>query len=86
MLASDYQHGQELLQNKNFDDFGGFLAQIFELGRRHKIMNPDKMRETYGKLMYLLQDSQSSEIKEMLQFTCVIPIKTVSSLYLILGI
>ena len=66
ILASDYQYGQELLQNKNFDDFGGFLSEMyfvfdliyrFELGRRHKIMNPDKMRETYGKLMYLLQDS-----------------------------
>jgi hypothetical protein len=40
-------------------------------------MNPDKMRETYGKLMYLLQDSQLSEVKELLQFSCVVPIKTV---------
>ena len=41
-------------------------------------MNPDKMRDTYGKLMYLLQDSQLPEVKELLQFSCVTPIKTVS--------
>jgi hypothetical protein len=51
----------------------------FELGRRHKIMNPEKMRDSYGKLMYLLQDSQMHEVKELLQFSCVSPIKTVYS-------
>lgn len=40
-------------------------------------MNPDKMRESYGKLVYLLQDSQMHEVKEILQFSCVVPIKTV---------
>lgn len=39
------------------------------------------MRNTYGKLIYLLQDSQSPEIKEMLEFNTLIPIKTV---YLVL--
>jgi hypothetical protein len=29
ILASDYQYGQELLQNKNFDDFGGFLSEMY---------------------------------------------------------
>lgn len=40
-------------------------------------MNPEKMRNTYGKLMYLLQDSQIPEVKEMLEFDTLKPIVTV---------
>jgi hypothetical protein len=40
-------------------------------------MNPDKMRNTYGKLIYMLQDSQLPEIQDMLGFTAVSPIRTV---------
>lgn len=38
------------------------------------------MRDAYGKLIYLLQDSVIPEIQELLQFTLVRPIHTVSSL------
>ena len=31
------------------------LPQVFEIIRRYKIMNPEKLRDTYGKLIYLLQ-------------------------------
>ena len=47
------------------------------MGRRHKVMNPEKMRSTYGKLVYMLQDSQISEVQELLGFKCVKPLKTV---------
>ncbi|KIY73847.1 hypothetical protein CYLTODRAFT_433924 [Cylindrobasidium torrendii FP15055 ss-10] len=77
VLAADYKQGQELFQDRDFASNDEFYQTIFELGRRHKIMNPDKMRTTYGKLIYLLQDSQMSEVKNMLNFTCVKPIKTV---------
>ena len=58
-------------------------------------MNPDKMRSTYGKLIYLLQvyppgvyfrvrviylvpqDSQLPEVQDLLNFSCIHPIKTV---------
>lgn len=55
MLSADYKRGQELFSDRDFQANAEFYQTIFELGRRHKIMNPDKMRTTYGKLIYLLQ-------------------------------
>ncbi|VDC02131.1 unnamed protein product [Peniophora sp. CBMAI 1063] len=77
MLAADYKKGQELFEDRDFAANESFFQRLFEIGRRHKIQNPDKMRTTYGKLMYLLQDSQTPEVKDLLGFSCVIPIKTV---------
>ncbi|KAI0309587.1 hypothetical protein OF83DRAFT_1071831 [Amylostereum chailletii] len=79
MLAADYKQGQTLFSDRDFQGNAEFYQRIFELGRRHKIMNPDKMRTTYGKLIYLLQDSQAPEVKDMLSFSCVTPITTVHS-------
>lgn len=65
VLSADYKQGQELFTDRDFESNSDFYQQIFELGRRHKIMNPDKMRTTYGKLIYLLQvrpDSMSSPL------------------------
>lgn len=55
LLSADYKLGQELFSDRDFQANAEFYQKIFELGRRHKIMNPDKMRTTYGKLIYLLQ-------------------------------
>jgi len=59
LISADYKKGQELFTDRDFQANAGFYQQVFELGRRHKIMNPDKMRTTYGKLIYLLQVSSS---------------------------
>lgn len=50
-------------QDRNFAENSHFFQSVFEIGRRYKIMNPDKMRSEYGKLMYLLMDSSDSTIQ-----------------------
>jgi len=42
---------------------------MFEIGRRNKVLNPSQMRTTYGKLMYLLQDSQNPTVAKSLGFS-----------------
>ncbi|CAO3660939.1 unnamed protein product [Umbelopsis ramanniana] len=79
VTACDYRRGQELFADRTFEQNEDFFQKIFEIGRRHKIMNPEKMRSAYGKLMYMLMDSAIPEVEEMLGFSCVIPIKTVYS-------
>eukprot|EP00854_Cymbomonas_tetramitiformis_P019957 gene19957-23877_t len=58
LVASDYKKGQKLMAHRSFLDNAEFFQNVFEVGRRHKVMNPDKMRADYGKLIYLLMDSQ----------------------------
>ncbi|KAG9304797.1 hypothetical protein G9A89_016827 [Geosiphon pyriformis] len=77
LVASDYKKGQELFANKEFKENEEFFQIIFEVGRRHKIMNPEKMRDVYGKLMYMLMDSVIEDVQEMLSFSLIAPIKTV---------
>ncbi|KAJ2726783.1 hypothetical protein GGI07_000294 [Coemansia sp. Benny D115] len=86
VLASDYRAGQTLFEDRQFEDNEEFFQKIFEIGRRHKIMNPEKMRNEYGKMMFMLQDSQMSEVKSMLNFSLVKPIKTVYSVLESLGV
>ena len=55
LLACDYEAGQAAMAERSYSDYPSFFAQIFEVSRRYKVMNPEKMRDTYGKLVYLLQ-------------------------------
>lgn len=57
VLGCDYKRGQELFAERSYEENEEFFQTIFEIGRRHKIMNPEKMRSAYGKLMYLLSVS-----------------------------
>ncbi|GLD93703.1 hypothetical protein PINS_up002308 [Pythium insidiosum] len=76
-VALDYADGQAMLEHKRFAEHARVFQELFELGRRYKIMNPEKLRGEYGKLMYLLQDASSPEIRELLGFSCVAKIRTV---------
>jgi len=80
VVATDYRRGQELIADKTFSDNASFFQTAFEIGRRHKVMNPDKMRSEYGKMIYLLQDSQTEEVTELLEFKLVKPMRTAWSL------
>ena len=55
VVACDYENGGILLEDRNFAQYERFFQKVFEIVRRYKIMNPEKMRSTYGKLLYLLQ-------------------------------
>ena len=75
VVALDYRTGQELLADKDFQANAAFFQAVFEVGRRHKVMNPEKMRTEYGKLVYLLQDSQLYDVQQLLEFKLVKPMK-----------
>ncbi|GFH11131.1 predicted protein, partial [Haematococcus lacustris] len=63
VVAQDYRKGQELVRDREFAANADFFQAVFEVGRRYKIMNPDKMRSEYGKLMYLLMDSADPAVQ-----------------------
>ncbi|CAG8587110.1 8363_t:CDS:10 [Ambispora gerdemannii] len=77
LIAHDYKKGQELIADHTFKDNEEFFKMIFEIGRRHKVMNPEKMRDVYGKLMYMLMDSTIDDVQQILGFDMVKPIKNV---------
>jgi hypothetical protein len=60
-----------------------WFGKAFEIGRRYKAMNPDKLRDTWVKLMYMLQDSRS--IPEYAE-ACHVDLKTVATELARLGI
>jgi hypothetical protein len=43
VTAYDYEKGQALVEERDFAKYGGFFSNVFEIGRRYKIMNPEKM-------------------------------------------
>eukprot|EP01054_Gregarina_sp_Poly1_P001534 Gregarina_sp_Poly_1__1533@NODE_1387_length_4237_cov_146_288729_g928_i0_p1_GENE_NODE_1387_length_4237_cov_146_288729_g928_i0NODE_1387_length_4237_cov_146_288729_g928_i0_p1_ORF_typecomplete_len643_score98_41DUF2009/PF09418_10/3_9e03DUF2009/PF09418_10/1_7e66DUF2009/PF09418_10/9e127RNA_pol_Rpc82/PF05645_13/0_039RNA_pol_Rpb6/PF01192_22/0_74RNA_pol_Rpb6/PF01192_22/4_5e03_NODE_1387_length_4237_cov_146_288729_g928_i0501930 len=77
VIARDYEEGQRLLKDRDFRRLAPFFQTCFEIGRRYKQLNPERMRDSYGKLMYFLMDSRADTIMNMLGFDCVYPIKTV---------
>jgi hypothetical protein len=63
-VASNFLKGEKL-SNADEKMTNTFFRDIFELGRRYKVLNPDKMRTNYGKLMYMLQDAMSPDVLEV---------------------
>jgi hypothetical protein len=56
------------------------IKTTLEISRRYKVMNPEKMRSEYGKLVFLIQDAVSPEIQSLLGVNIHQPIHTVYDL------
>lgn len=77
MTSNNLQKGEALLK-KTLTENVPLFRDLFEIGRRYKIMNPSRMRDTYGKLIYLLMDAESHMVKSELQINFIKPVLTVS--------
>ncbi|EKX41270.1 hypothetical protein GUITHDRAFT_96082 [Guillardia theta CCMP2712] len=60
IVAGNPTKGSEIVKNKQISQNEEFFQRVLEIGRRFKITNPEKMRCTYGKLIYLMQDAPSA--------------------------
>lgn len=77
VIAHNYEDGQKLVRDREYSENADFFRTIFEIGRRYKILNPERMRSSYGKLLYLLMDSRKYEVYELLQINLVANVNTV---------
>lgn len=80
-LANDYKTTiQKKIASQPLKDHQHFVAKCLEIGRRYKLMNPDKMRTSYGKLLYVLMDAHRPKVRrELGNIELMIPTKTVYS-------
>ena len=67
-----------MIKDRTFEENSEFFSSVFEIGRRHKILNPECMRTDYGKLIHMLMDSQNPDIQRLLEFKLVKKVKLVS--------
>lgn len=76
-VSHNYEQGQQLLQSREFSTRKAFFQTVLEIGRRYKILNPERMRDSYGKLMYFLQDSRKPDVRDLLEFDIVSGVRSV---------
>jgi len=77
LVAHDYAEGSKVLESKDFKAQADIYTTLFEIPRRYKVLNPEKLRDAYGKCIYLLMDAAKPELAEMLGFNLIRPIATV---------
>lgn len=79
LTSNDLLKGEALIVDRKLEDNIPLFRDLFEIGRRYKMMNPSKMRETYGKLMYILMDTEMDMVKRQCDLNFIKPIQTVYS-------
>mmetsp|Transcript_116939 Transcript_116939/g.330889 ORF Transcript_116939/g.330889 Transcript_116939/m.330889 type:complete len:616 (+) Transcript_116939:106-1953(+) len=78
VVSNNFDVARRPLMERGFSENQHFFRSVFEIGRRYKILNPDKLRGGYGKLIHMLQDSVKADVARFVEFECVAPVKTVS--------
>lgn len=79
VVACDYSAGQRLVKEKDFSDNAAFFQGAFEIFRRYKILNPEKLRTSYGKMIHILMDAVDPHMQDLMGFSPVTPVQTVYS-------
>jgi hypothetical protein len=80
IAGNNYEDGQHLFENRQYSFFEDMIMSMLEIVRRYKITNPEKLRSEYGKLIYLMQDAVSTNIKPLLDCSVNQPVRTVYDL------
>ena len=44
MGPNDFQVGQKMIRDRSFEQNSDYFSSVFEIGRRHKLLNPECMR------------------------------------------
>ena len=79
LVGVDDAAGRAVDESHDYAAHAALFRRVFEIGRRYKIMNPDRMRTAYAKLMYVLQDSMQPQVQDVLGFSLAAPLVTVHS-------
>lgn len=80
VVSNNFDVARKPLIEREFAENKHFFRAVFEIGRRYKVLNPDKLRGSYGKLIHMLQDSVKDEVASAVGFECVAPVKTVAGM------
>jgi hypothetical protein len=78
-VCGDFKRTGADILGRSLEHNEALFAQVLEVARRYKIMNPDKMRSTYGKALYAIQDNVSPYTRRAVAFGLKAPVRTVHS-------
>lgn len=51
-VSVEFTVGQEVVEKRRWKEHEHFFRMVLELGRRHKVLNPDRMRKFFVLLLF----------------------------------